>query len=117
MDIRYTLGLDLGQVRDYTALSIGEWDRDASPRRVSIRHLHRFELGTPYPNVVDHVEKQLFARGRDAEFVLVSSDCFPAGFERVAMLHEGRGALFVFFSAQYGAQGLSLEKTGGLDSA
>lgn len=83
----YYLGLDLGQATDYTALSIieeplwafHEWHSPEafSPRVVkrlvekqvnewrppyptlSLRHLERFELGTPYPVVVARVASLL----------------------------------------------------------
>ena len=60
MDLRYTLGLDLGQAKDYTAVAIGQWVRDEPPYTVDVRHLQRFPLGTSYPVIVDqdggHVE-------------------------------------------------------------
>jgi len=56
MDNKYTLGLDLGQVNDYTAIAIGQWVRTDPPRIVDIRHLQRFPLGTPYPAIVDEVD-------------------------------------------------------------
>ena len=42
MDLRYTLGLDLGQAKDFTAVAIGEWVRDKPPYTVDVRHLQRF---------------------------------------------------------------------------
>jgi hypothetical protein len=59
---RYYLGLDLGQAQDHTALAVLERPR-VSPhdpphlRRpaYAVRYLHRFPLGTPYPEVVAHV--------------------------------------------------------------
>lgn len=45
------MGLDLGQAADFTAFSIIEYSRD--PRRFLIRHLQRYPLGTPYPEIVD----------------------------------------------------------------
>ena len=58
-EIRYTLGLDLGKVNDYTAVAIGQWARDNPPYTVDMRHLQRFPLGTSYPVVVDQVEDML----------------------------------------------------------
>ena len=59
METRYTLGLDLGKVNDFTAVSIAEWVRDVPPYTVNVRHLQRFPLGTSYPAVVDQVEEML----------------------------------------------------------
>jgi hypothetical protein len=44
-------GLDLGQRRDFSALAVVE--REA--RELSVVHLERMELGTPYPRVVARV--------------------------------------------------------------
>jgi hypothetical protein len=56
------VGLDLGQVRDFTALAVLErplvGPHDALARRrpaYALRHLQRFPLGTPYPAVVQGV--------------------------------------------------------------
>lgn len=76
----FFVGLDLGQIKDYTALSvvakIKAWTgggpppgtRDFDPRNLSpgcqgrwalqeyqVRHLERFRLGTPYPEVIRRV--------------------------------------------------------------
>ena len=56
------MGLDLGQVRDYTAIAVIE--RIASspknaPPSYHLRHLQRFPLGTPYPEIVTHVRDMI----------------------------------------------------------
>jgi len=56
---KYTLGLDLGQVRDYTALVILERHGEAEQAVYHARHLQRFELGTPYPTIVAAVARML----------------------------------------------------------
>lgn len=66
--ISYFVGLDLGQSQDYTALAVAEQRRewpprqnrygeDGKPQRPSyqVRHLQRFKLGTPYPDIVAEV--------------------------------------------------------------
>jgi hypothetical protein len=86
-DVKYVVGLDLGQAQDYTALAVLERSRwvpespvtygamgrvetiacsatlfpPASERRYAVRHLERFPLGTSYPEIVDRVVA-LFAR-------------------------------------------------------
>jgi hypothetical protein len=55
--MRYYLGVDLGQISDYTALSILEahaGDEGNLPG-YHVRHLHRFPLGTSYLSIVDDV--------------------------------------------------------------
>jgi hypothetical protein len=48
------VGLDLGQSQDYTALAIAE--QHSVPAAYDVRHLQRFALGTPYPDLVARVE-------------------------------------------------------------
>jgi hypothetical protein len=59
----YFLGLDLGQVNDFTALAVVELPA-ATPQQSAtqepiyyLRHLQRFPLGTPYPAIVGAVAK------------------------------------------------------------
>jgi hypothetical protein len=51
MPANHIIGLDLGQVRDYTALVVLE----RQPAAWAVRHLQRFALGTRYPIVVGQV--------------------------------------------------------------
>src|SRR5262249_40339126 len=57
---RHVVGLDLGQVSDYSALAVVEVTEAADParegRRVrhhAVRHLQRWQLGTPYTDIVE----------------------------------------------------------------
>lgn len=52
---RYTLGLDLGKAKDYTALVILERHGEGDEAIFHARHLQRFELGTAYPTIVASV--------------------------------------------------------------
>jgi hypothetical protein len=65
--LRFALGLDLGQVRDHSAIVIVErvtekWDdEEEACKRLQapeyrVRHVERFPLGTTYPDVVQAVE-------------------------------------------------------------
>src|SRR5215831_16750818 len=47
----FIVGVDLGQVADYTAIAAVE----LLPPEIHLRHLERLPLGTPYPTVVTHV--------------------------------------------------------------
>jgi hypothetical protein len=53
----YFSGLDLGQQRDYTALTIIERQDapEGTKRSFIIKHLHRWPLGTSYPTIVSDV--------------------------------------------------------------
>jgi hypothetical protein len=61
---RYAFGLDLGQQADYSALSLvrevpaAAW---GEPATYQVPHLHRWELGTGYPAVVDSTLRQVGA--------------------------------------------------------
>ena len=48
----YVVGLDLGQSVDYSAISIIE-----AHEEYLVRYLSRWKLGTPYPKIVEDVEK------------------------------------------------------------
>ncbi len=56
---KFTLGLDLGQARDYTALVILERHGEEAQAVYHARHLQRFPLGTPYPAIVSDVAEIL----------------------------------------------------------
>ena len=52
----FILGLDLGQTHDYSALIVTEKITPEAPEarpHYDVRHIHRFELGTSYPAIVD----------------------------------------------------------------
>jgi hypothetical protein len=50
----FTVGLDIGQSQDHTALTVTQ-EVGTSPRRYQLRHVERFELGTPYPEITQRV--------------------------------------------------------------
>lgn len=51
----YTIGLDLGQSKDYTALCILEQHGRYDEAIFHARHLQRYQLGTSYPAIVADV--------------------------------------------------------------
>lgn len=53
--MRYFLGLDLGQAADYSALSILEALQGGRDDTYNCRHLQRWPLRTPYPQIVSDV--------------------------------------------------------------
>jgi len=56
---KYTVGLDLGQTKDYTALCVLERHGEGEQVVFHARHLQRFALGTPYPAIVASVAGML----------------------------------------------------------
>lgn len=53
----YLIGFDLGQMADYSALTIIERLYEENPTTYHLRHLERFRLGTPYPDQVERVKE------------------------------------------------------------
>ena len=57
----FYVGLDLGQSADYTALAVVQGGIEKNPetgdteKYLHLRHLERYELRTPYPEIVDKV--------------------------------------------------------------
>jgi hypothetical protein len=54
----FSIGLDLGQINDYTALAIVEKVKSLENGDVThfhLRRLERYPLGTTYPRIADHV--------------------------------------------------------------
>ena len=72
IELRHFIGVDLGQVSDFTALAVLEqpvparrWQDPAwpAPPVYALRHIERVPLGTPYPDVVRRVLAVLEAPG------------------------------------------------------
>jgi hypothetical protein len=53
--MKFFVGLDLGQAQDFTALSVLQ----VVGTEYHIRHLQRFRIGTPYPEVVTETGKMM----------------------------------------------------------
>jgi hypothetical protein len=56
----FHVGVDLGQAADYTAVAVVQTVTEETPaggteRHLHLRHLERYELGTPYPEIADKV--------------------------------------------------------------
>ena len=89
-EVEYFIGLDLGQRADYTALSIierhgrevanpGAKDRDKPLATYDVRHLKRYELGTPYPAIVADVAETLKKPPLDKSEVTLVIDATGVG--------------------------------------
>jgi hypothetical protein len=70
----FVVGVDLGQARDFTAVVVNECsERWGKPVQHRLTFLHRFPLGTSYPEVADGVRRllaQLPRRRRRPELVV-----------------------------------------------
>jgi hypothetical protein len=98
---RYYIGLDLGQAQDHSAIAVVERaevlhpDRDPLTwsfrfdSRFHLRHAERIELGSPYPEVVEHV-KQLSRRfPLEPKNVTIVVDATGVGAPVVDLLRRG----------------------------
>jgi hypothetical protein len=56
---RYVLGIDIGQANDPTAVAILEHEYRTREPTYALRALHRYRLGTPYPNIVADITNRL----------------------------------------------------------
>jgi hypothetical protein len=86
---RFTLGLDLGQAQDYSALVIVAKEDD----RREVRDISRWPLGTPYPQIVRDVRGLVYhplldnpdlvvdatGCGRPVVDLFKAADCKPIG--------------------------------------
>ena len=57
-DTRYVLGLDLGQASDPTVAALIEYDVTPLPE-YCVRGLHRYPLGSSYPDIVEDITHRL----------------------------------------------------------
>jgi hypothetical protein len=60
--MHYVSGLDLGQQADFSALVVCEVGQHGAEWRHDVRHIHRWPLKTPYPEIVADLNN-LFGRG------------------------------------------------------
>ena len=88
-----TIGVDIGQKRDPTAICVAETERREIEKRIEthylIRHLERLRLGTPYPQVVERIARitdQVRARTGERRAVFV--DATGVGGPVVDLLRE-----------------------------
>lgn len=89
MTLRFTIGVDLGQAFDYTALAVLE-ERDRG--LYDLRHVERHR-DEPYPLIVERT--RLLARRLPGP-VALAVDATGVGRPVVDMLREGRGAEEVY---------------------
>ena len=87
---RYTVGLDLGQTKDYTALVILERHGEAEQAVFHARHLERFPLGTPYPAIVAAVAEMLKQPSLSKEKVRLAVDETGVGAPVVDLFRQAR---------------------------
>ena len=87
----FILGIDLGELRDYTALVVLEV-KNGDPPTYDCRHIERIPLGTGYPEQVEHIarlERSLRAMGN----VRIAVDATGVGRPVIEMLRPVVGKL------------------------
>jgi hypothetical protein len=87
-----TIGVDIGQRVDPTAIAVVELEERPGNGRLDehhlVRHLERLALGTPYPRVVDRVAAVAAGVGSRAELAAVYVDATGVGQPIVDLLAE-----------------------------
>jgi len=76
--LQFIVGLDLGQMQDYSALVIAQKDVKDGLAHYAIPHLQRFPLHTSYPTIVDKVKEMLESPAlwrRDATLIIDATGC------------------------------------------
>ena len=91
--MRATIGVDVGQKRDPTAVCVAEGDEREVEGRVEVhylvRHLERLPLGTPYPEVADRIARITGrVRARTGENPTVYVDATGVGQPVVDLLRD-----------------------------
>lgn len=70
----FIIGLDLGQVKDYTALTIVEKIYPPETECIyHLRYIERFPLHTPYPHIVDKVVDYIHSLSEANVYLVVDS--------------------------------------------
>jgi hypothetical protein len=87
----YVLGLDLGQVADYTALVVIECHRIDLPGELTTYHVRHIErlLGKPYPDIVTRVQTLMAQPSLKGQSRLVA-DATGCGRPVIDMLRQAR---------------------------
>jgi len=87
-----TIGIDIGQKRDPTAVVVAEVGEERPPKTVyTVRFLERLPLGLPYPKMVDRITEivqRLHSKDPKAE-VRLYVDCTGVGGPVVDLLRQG----------------------------
>jgi hypothetical protein len=89
----FIVGLDIGQVSDFTALSVLEPIRDGKIRRYDLRHLERIR-GKPYPFIVELVRERIAALSPAR--VSVAVDATGVGTPIVELLQNARLGVTIY---------------------
>ena len=84
------IGVDIGQKRDPTAICVAEVEDRGEEQHYLIRHLERFPLGTPYPEVarrIGEIVEQVAKKGDEA-YPTLYVDATGVGTPVVDLLRE-----------------------------
>ncbi len=91
MSMRFSVGLDLGQITDFTAIAVAERVKEEGQPAYDyhLRHLQRFKLGTSYPDIVADV-KTLLEMPQLKGQAMLSFDCTGVGVAVADLLDSAR---------------------------
>src|SRR5262245_32336222 len=90
--MKFFVGLDLGQSADYSALIVAERVPAEPKHGYHVRYVHRFPLGTSYPDVVERVKVLTLTPPLPGEAVL-AVDATGVGAPVIDMLRAARLAV------------------------
>jgi hypothetical protein len=100
----YFLGLDLGKVKDYTALVILERHGEGQEASFHARHLQRYALGTSYPAIVADVIEKLHLAPLAGRELSLAVDETGVGAPVVDLFREALKRSGVLASSVFGTQ-------------
>ena len=88
--VEHFLGLDLGKVSDYAALAALEQEARAKPSAYTGTYLHRWPLGTSYPEIVEGMVRVLRGDSLEGRKVTLAVDATGAGLPVVEMFIQAK---------------------------
>jgi Terminase RNaseH-like domain len=74
----FLVGVDLGQMQDYTAVVVVEPQGRGAGRAYHVRHIERMPLGTSYVRVVERI-RELVSKLRRSGYPIVAADATGVG--------------------------------------
>jgi hypothetical protein len=101
----FVVGLDLGQSVDYSAISIIEAGED-----YLVRYLSRWKLGTPYPKIVEDVEKLMSQLPTGDTLPILAIDQTGVGAPVVDMFRALEGDWYLRAIHITGGSGVSIDR-------
>ena len=112
--IKYLIGVDLGQARDYTAISVIE---KIGEDKLHLRHLERLKLGVSFPDQVQHIKRIYEAIRERIPPDQIKTGCYGGEIIPIQLIvdYTGVGRAVVDLMRQEGMSPIALAITSGND--